>query len=378
MKNNIKRSMHFSFAILTGFFCHSLPSYADINCSNSAVYPKRTIAPNVNITATYAGNDIPIGGTIYKGRFQISGYIGITCDSSPWSLWSTLTVDNEPMGAAHIMSTQAYGSGPVYPTNVSGVGIMMGAGPSPFSSTSPLTQVGPFDSDAPNRGYYTDFALIKTGPVASGAVVNASSFPHVSWIVPTQSGYTGLPLQLLNTSFTGTIQFITETCTTPDVNVQMGKYDIVDAFTKAGDTTNWVDASVLMQNCPRFSGYYNEDNPQSSSDSGTMAGSMRTGNILTISLTPMNPVNSTVIGIDQDTGSATGVGVQLGYTPDNIEASALSPAKIWSQGVTWDIKPPSDGRTSFKIPLAARYYQISDTVTPGKANTKVTFNIDYK
>jgi type 1 fimbria pilin len=75
---------------------------------------------------------------------------------------------------------------------------------------------------------------------------------------------------------------------------------------------------------------------------------------------------------------AGGVGLQLGYNPTNMNASATTPTTIWKPGISWDMQPSNDGRNSFKIPLAARYYQASAHVTAGQANTKVTFNIDYK
>jgi type 1 fimbria pilin len=105
---------------------------------------------------------------------------------------------------------------------------------------------------------------------------------------------------------------------------------------------------------------------------------------MTVSLTPTTSIIDAANGVIavNNAGSsgqaATGVGLQLGYTPANYTASATSPTTIWTSGAMWNISPPSSGLGNFKIPLAARYYQTSNTVTAGPANAKVTFNIDYK
>ncbi|MGR7527279.1 hypothetical protein ACU6ZM_24250, partial [Klebsiella aerogenes] len=80
------------------------------------------------------------------------------------------------------------------------------------------------------------------------------------------------------------------------------------------------------------------------------------------------------------TDAATGLGLQLIYGKVvNASVSDMYNARnMWKSGSSWDVPAPTDGRTSFKLPLAVNYYQTADRVTPGKANTQFTVNIDYK
>jgi type 1 fimbria pilin len=306
----------------------------------------------------------------------------VNCDAA-FSLNTSLTVSNEPSGPAVMMSGLAYGngSGPVYPTNVSGVGVLFFMNNVIFSSGYPLA--GNFSlASAGDSGLYNykfDLVLIKTGPIASGTVVNGSALPNVSLRIPAQSGYSGLPIRPLVATFSGSAQFITATCTTPDVNVNMGTYDIMSNFTKTGSAGAWVDASIVMNNCPTFQGYHGDrGTSQATTDSSTSTGSVRNNNLFTVSLTPANSVSGNVIAIDQGGDAATGIGLQIGYTANDVTANPTSPQSLWTAGATWSVTAPTDGRTTIKIPLAARYYQNAQKVTAGSANAKVIFNIQYK
>lgn len=381
------RRMMLALLFLAGMPGVNQFALADVNCQPSTFYPAKTLTPVLGAAASQAGNDLPVGHAIYTTSVDFSGTVGINCDG-PISLESYLTVSDSPSGAPVTMSTE-YGTGPVYPTNVPGIGAIVWTGVhkyTEFISTgqvefAPLIKDTAGDKGLTSTGVSAALTLVKTGPIASGAVVNGSSLPHISLRVPATAGYTGLPIRLIVFSFGGSLQFTTQTCTTPDVNVVMGDYDIPDNFTGPGKASQWVDSSIILQNCPVFSGYYSHYNggkPQSSVDSGATTGGTRASNLFGVSLTPVNPVVNDIISLDDTTDAARGLGIQLGYTPDDINAIATSPQKIWTAGTSWDVVAPTDGRTTIKIPLAARYYQTESTVTPGKANAKVTFNIDYK
>jgi type 1 fimbria pilin len=68
--------------------------------------------------------------------------------------------------------------------------------------------------------------------------------------------------------------------------------------------------------------------------------------------------------------SATGVGIQIASGNTSINNS-FNFAQERTQAL------PKDGTTTLKVPLVARYIQTEDRVTPGRADGKVTFTINY-
>ncbi|MGR7254654.1 fimbrial protein [Klebsiella aerogenes] len=368
--------------------------YAVVNCKASTTYPPQTIVPGIAVSASYAGNDLPVGSIIQRQGITYSVPIGIYCDAA-FDVPVAARITSTPSGAPITMTTDR-GTGPVYPTNVPGVGVAVYT-TSPISGSSQLIGVSPVligrggvdgtltsntagDGDIPSSSAgYVSFMLVKTGPIASGSVVNGSSFPSLIMEAQAKEGYTGLPIIMQNISFSGSSQFITRTCTTAaNMTINLGSYDVINNFKSIGTTTKWTDASITLENCPQFTGYYSRGGVNLYSlDSNNPSEAIRTPNIFTVSVTSVNPVADNIININPGTDSATGVGIQLGYTPDNINANATSPSTIWSPGNTWNLTPDASGGT-MKIPLAARYYQTNSTITPGKANANVIINIDYK
>lgn len=373
--------------LLLGLLGLSHSARAVVSCSPSTIYPAKNMTVTVNVSS-YAGNEIPVGSTIYHAQSQAGSYSGVKCNA-PFTLASYYSVTNTPSGPAVPFSSLSYSAGPIFPTNVSGVGVVLWYAGTPFSDVSPYLY---YTATMPNVtggdfGFSGKFeiSLVKTGPIASGSIVNASSFPTVVLMIPATSGYTGLPLNLMTINFAGSVNFVASTCTTPDLNVNMGPYEISDNFKQVGSATPWVDASITLQNCPTFSGRYGDGSTsQVSVGTATASGTTRIASTLTVTLTPNTPMIDApngVIGVNAQRSSgtaATGIGLQLGYTPTNYAANPTAPTSIWTSGTSWDIQPPSDGSNSFKIPLAARYYQTDARVTAGPANTAVTFNIDYK
>lgn len=377
----------FIISLLLGLLGFSCSAGAVVNCFPSTIYPAKNMTVTVNVSS-YAGNEIPVGSTIYHVQTQAGSYSGVNCNA-PFTLASYYSVSNTPSGPAVPFNSLSYSAGPIYPTNVKGVGVVLWYAGTPFSDTNPyLYYTANMSTIAGGDFGFSggfDISLVKTGPIATGSIVNASSFPTVVMMIPATSGYTGLPLNLITTTFAGSVSFVASTCTTPDLNVNMGTYEVSQDFKKVGSVTPWVDASITLQNCPTFSGRYGDGSTsQVSVGTATASGTTRIASTLTVTLTPNTPVINAangVIGVDAQRSSgaaATGIGLQLGYTPTNYAASPTTPTSIWTSGTSWNIQPPSDGRNNFKIPLAARYYQTASRVTAGPANSAITFNIDYK
>lgn len=361
---------------------------ADINCKAGPGTPI-AIVPNMSISGTYSGNDMQVGTTIYRNTFHISR-VNVTCDDY-FSLDSYMTANSTPSGGGSYMDTDD-GRRYVYPTNVPGVGVALWYAGRNYTETrtKDLTitlgdNPDPHSLDIINYG--PDISLIKTGPIASGSVVNASSFPHLTWDIATGGvniGYAGLPIHLADISFAGSIRFVTQTCTPQNRTVDMGKWNAGLFGAKGQTPAPWMDASVQMTGCPTFSGYYgygaSGPGAQSSVDSGTASGGTRVGNLFTLSVTPAHGLAdsaNSIMALESGTDAATGLGVQLRYGK-SIDASISQMTDMWTSGSSWEIPLPTDGRSSFKLPLAVRYYQTDARVTPGKANTQFTVNIDYK
>ncbi|MHA1092219.1 fimbrial protein [Enterobacter kobei] len=368
-------------ALLIGL-CTGNSAWAVITCKSAQTFPPET--SSVALAGSfYAGNDLPIGAVIYRTTVRTTGTPGITCDA-PFTVNRYLSVATEPSGSAFSLSGSPY-TGEIYPTNVPGIGVALWYSGKTFTKNSPLQRTQqPYTLSAGGSagiGGVFDVSLIKTGPIDSGSLVNGISIPTAIMYAGEESGYTGLPIRTWTVNFSGSIQFITQTCQTPDVNVEMGSYGVRQYFRGVGSTTPWVDSSIRLENCPTFTGYHGSGTGQSITGSGSPSGTTLTSNLLKVSLQPLTDFidnGNGVFAVNASNGGspATGIGLQLGYTPD-VTASPTTPTKIWKNGETWDVTPPNSGTANFRIPLAARYYQTNNVVTPGPADGKVVFTINY-
>lgn len=339
-------------------------------------------------TQNYIGRDLPIGSEIYRAHIAKTSQVTVNCDAD-FDLPAYLTLSNIPLGPPRYMATP-YGTGAVYPTNLAGVGVMLWAVPSGTHDYVILDHTkqrySGYNTETTKRRATLNLSLIKLGPIASGSVINAI-FPNIIWEIPNTPGYTGLPIQMVTVSFSGSIQLPSETCTAINSTVNMGEHSITDTFNSIGSYSKWVDASITLQNCPTFSGYYanggfnyilnDTTGGQIVGDSGHTEGGKMSSNLLKISLSPLNSVNDTIISLTESDDSASGIGLQIGYTENDLDASPLAPERIWQSGYSWNITAPKDGRATIKIPLSARYYQTDKQVKPGKANSNIVFSVEY-
>ncbi|MFP2826040.1 fimbrial protein [Citrobacter braakii] len=357
---------------------------AAIECTVAKQFPAETSSVVLN-GSFYAGNDLPIGSVLYRTTVKTTGTPGIICGAA-FTVPRYLTAATEPSGSSFSISGSPY-TGEIYPTNVSGIGVALWYSGKTFTKNAPLERTSqPYTTDQAGVAFGTsgifDISLIKTGPVATGSSVNGISIPTVRMYAGEAAGYAGLPITTWTVNFSGNIYFTTQTCQTPDLNITMGSYEVSHYFKGVGSTTPWIDSSIRLENCPIFSGYHGANKPQTISGSGTPTGTAITNNVLNVSLQSLTDFISDsngVFAVNASNGGspATGIGLQLGYTPD-INASPTTPTTIWKNGDTWSVTPPDNGTTNFHIPLAARYYQTSQVVTPGPADGKVIFTINYQ
>ncbi|MFB2681261.1 fimbrial protein [Shewanella mangrovisoli] len=383
-KEVIYRYIKWSILILS-ILLHSKFTYAAYDCRVATEYNGYTYTPIVNVSESYVGNDQPIGSVLYQFKTTTSRKVGVICPAY-FSVKSTVSIDDSK-GKSPITMATSIGVGAVYPTDVQGIGVMYYV----YNSQKGGELVILSNDKTPNFWDYTNadggtlttynptvfrIALIKTGPIASNSVVNMNSLPTVIWELLDN---VVTPLKLYRIKPAGSITFISNTCTVLDRQVNLGQYEISNTFQGMGSTTPWIDSSITLQNCPTFSGYYGtESQEQLSADGATASGGTLTPNLLSVTISPTSTVTDSIISLENSSLTATGIGLQLGYTPDNFNADPLNPAKIWNEGDSWSFVFPSDGTSTFRIPLAARYYQNSQTVNAGKADAKIVVNIEYK
>ncbi|UAN50819.1 type 1 fimbrial protein [Serratia sp. JSRIV002] len=342
-------------------------------------YPTEGVAPFQGIL-TLSGNitvgpDTPVGTVLYRAdyTFQNIGSV-LTCDADvtlqQYAQYSTTPLPIVPVAIGGF-------SGTVYESGLPGIGVFI-TGTNGFNEKLPrIERTDFFESGKPivNSGAYRVW-LVKTGPVTPG-VINAANFPTVV-TTKVAAGVAGLPLPLQYLQFSGSLNVVSTTCVTPDVNVDLGRFSAID-FTGANSATPWVDASVTLNSCPIFYGTYNMSNTSlRRSGNGVVTTSTSTSdpNALTIGLTPMNPVIDPLQGIMAVNSltadpAAQGIGIQIGYGNSSGTPTPFNFSQVQT------VIAPKDGTTTLRIPLAARYIKTNTQMVGGRADGKMTFTINY-
>lgn len=349
------------------FYLVSNSSYAAMTCKNSTGESNDTVTLAGTITV---GNDLPNGSVVYSQEFYPSKNAEIQCSSKfNLDLLSTL-----PLAPAQI-GTDSDGA-PLYETSVPGIAVKFLNNRRPI----PGRTVGAYFGNAyqwVSLRTRVTVQLIKVGNVISG-VVNAANFPIVHDVVPLTSGVKGTPLQIKTLQFMGGINVTTGTCTTPSFSVNLGKHEQSE-FTAKGMTTDWIDTSITLTDCPVFYGYWKNWNGVTGdvfTGGGTLSPVKQdTTNILEISFQPVGKIvipSEGVFSLIEDTQQADGVGIQLanGYKGQNPIPVNLNS----SYSLSVDKK---SGKT-IRIPLSARLYQTKDNVAPGNITGKIIYTISYK
>ncbi|WP_241613719.1 fimbrial protein [Rosenbergiella epipactidis] len=362
---------------------YSTDAFADAQCK-----PWNPFNDVVNISGNITlGPDTPNGTILYNIQYYAPGKAGIECSGSTSS---SLSVPGKVDYSSHPLPLSSWSGsglgGKVYESGLPGIGVIVTGltGENNIRGNTFPRQENDFNlprfsnvySVGTGHGY--QLWLIKTGPVTPG-VINGTSMPSVKAYIDPVRQLNGLPMTIGRLSFNGVLNVISSTCNTPDVNVDLGKHDVSE-FKGVGSTTKWIDSSIILNNCPAFKGYYPGSNSTLYVDgTGGATKGTPTQNVLSVSLSPQTSVvNSSagtgIMNIESlgNGSSASGVGIQVGW------GNASGSPEPFAFNTTKSISPPTDGRTSFTIPLAARYIQISQPVSAGVANGKATFLINYR
>ncbi|MEX1842747.1 fimbrial protein [Enterobacter cloacae] len=347
-------------------------SHAVVNCKVSPTQPMKddTVTLTGNITV---GEDIPVGTIIYRAGTNVDGFAGVYCDAA-FSLDNVREFESLRLPLSSWQGGAA--SGKIYQTDIPGIGVAVRVA----EGYTPLRDSAYFIRDSAGsrgRGRNRIILFIKTGPVSPG-VISGSNLPTLRDYIPATPGYTGLPLTTARLRFSGSLTVRAPTCKTPDVTVNLGTHEISQKFKGKGSYTDWVSANIPFECSAGFTGYYpSGNNTISIAGSGTLPAGTPTNNQLTLTIKPLNEAIDAANGImavDKKDGAATGIGIQLN-TPNNGWENLPAEGNVdFNKPLSWSI---INSRPVY-WPLRARYIQTTDKVTPGPANGKIVFTINYK
>jgi type 1 fimbria pilin len=352
-----------------------------------------TLSPGV----ISAGGDFPNGTILFSGQWLgRNPGTQIRCTANPpgtaenpvTAYYDTKFMVNSAPRALSGWNSAPF-AGAVYQTNIPGVGAALSASISTRAVTTTLAV-----TTAPNyvlnfTGSYLNssvsnpvryLSLIKIGNLVPGSyTIDAASLPSAKLFHDNPSNglnvISGFPITTNIINFQGNLTINAPTCTTPDVNVDLGTHEIHKTLTGKGSATPWVTSDITLTNCPIFHGYYNQTRTTVLFDKDTQAGlvSESLNNNIGVRLTPTTSIingASGIMSLSTSADSATGVGIQIA-AGDSGNPVLFNFAQERKQAL------PKDGTTTLKVPLVARYIQTEDRVTPGRADGKVTFTINY-
>lgn len=323
-----------------------------------------------NITV---GRDVPVGTILFKQTFTAAGLSRISCVPGLYDRLRNRTLSSTPLP---LSSWSGQYAGKVYQTGVTGIGVYLWSegDAAPNSATSQNCGNGTgFCTENPQLGF--DLLFIKTGDVSPGTI-QGSSLPSLKQEWSSQ----GTTLDLQNVNFIGSMNVVSRTCVTPDVNVPLGTRS-VNEFAGIGTGTPWQSFQISLNNCPAFHGTFpgSPSSPIFDANGDTSTEQGRASNVLGFRLDPVDSVIDPAEGIIGLTPApsgtlpaATGIGIQIGTgdaVPVPVPLSTIRPSGV--------VTTTTEG-ASYVIPLKARYIQTAATMTPGPANGAVQFIIDYQ
>nr|WP_314385199.1 fimbrial protein [Pseudomonas brenneri] len=316
------------------------------------------------------GRDVPMGAEIYRQTFTSSANFTISCSAGIYNIETRRSLPITPLPLSSWAGTP-YG-GHVYQSGVPGIGVAIwnAGNPLPFSLSSTNCGGGTNVCNVNITGTLAfDISFIKIGDVSPGTI-QGSSLPTM-----TQSRVSSNNLEVQRVNFSGSMNIVSRTCSTPDVNVPMGSH-MLNEFSGPNTFTPWKDYSIALNNCPAFNGYYQTTGPRWNSDGTASNLDSRKNNVLQVRLdptrTPLNAslgilsLNPSAPGSDP---AATGVGVQVA----DSAGTPLRLATLRASGITTRALEGA----SYSIPLKARYIQTASSITAGPANATATFTINY-
>lgn len=349
------------------------PVHAAPVCDNTNIGTREVVLP-ANRSSLSPGMDLSTPTSLLTISVSGSTLLG-TSGSNPFNCHSTSGDFENYKMYVFIEPLSAYGNSyqftigyPVYSviaTNAPALGVGFNSAvtvpgmavPTYFISSWQQDSAGGLGESKIEPSGYIHISLANASLLQPG-VVMGSALPvfGIYGIIYKNDGtpYDGKKKSMGTVHFSGALDIIPFTCQTPDVIVPMGKYKTTD-FTGVGSTSQWVDFNIELDNCPgNYPGYFQAKNQMS----------------LLINSVYGNPTPDS-FSLKSGTGSATGIDMQVRKQNDS---------SMITMGTGFDPLGPVTGNTGitrFRIPLQARYIQSGGQVTPGLAESALTFTINY-
>jgi type 1 fimbria pilin len=334
----------------------ALPAHAGV-CTYLPGTPTFFTAVSNIVGSVTVGRDVPVGAVIYQATFHGTSPEGVTCTAG------TYTSTRRYVSLPHPLSSYVdpkYGNR-VYETSVPGIGAVVWYSGNAFPYT-----FGPYTTtNTTNVGTAAafDISLIKIGPVGAGTI-RGSDLPTFEYV---QFGDNTLRMEL--GSFSGAINIVSRTCTTPDVTVNMGTHYTKELTGIGSSTDKWIDVPISLNNCPAFFGAFRG----AITDNNGVA-ERSTPNQISNRVDPVTSVVNPAQGVmalqpDGVNPTAQGIGIQLVDAGDN----PVSYGNMRASGLALN---QVDG-SSYTISLKARYYQTEATTAAGQANGAATVTLIY-
>lgn len=282
-----------------------------------------------------------------------------------------------------------WGNKNVYDTGVPGIGLVISAGE---NQEYPFTVVR---SNNSGSGWSSPVTIVATALKVYLYLVKTGEIPAGTWSIPISVPPVTLHSEFPNNASgpevtrdyssrliieSGSINVVSGTCQTPDVNVEMGTHKVAENMRY----TPWVDFAIELNNCPPMFGFYTVQNnaslPSSTwkGDDNIVIGAL-TANTIKVLLTPVYGNTNTYSGaacakIAPTTDAAGGVCLEIQdqFNTDLIQMGIFN--LLVDSGLNL-----SNSVANYSIPLKARYAMTtgSTAMTPGRADSAVEFMITY-
>lgn len=342
-----------------------------LTCSVAA--PKEFTVP-LGVGNMYVGSDNTIGRQIFTQKNARAGVVEVICTNA--TAIGTVTYD-------YILGYDGDQTTTHRPTNIAGINYEIYATIAPAGGTTMSPYPNTLKQNSINCGAVTVCKIpVNTGDdliflfadaySLSGQLLGSSLSPAS---VSVKIGSAN-PVRVVKSTFTGSINITSNTCTTPDVNVSLGSHPIT-TLSGIGSASTWTKFNIALSNCPIFYGTYPPIDGAAIiwAPGGALVINSKTKNNLTLTLKPLNGVEdaaNSVIKLTENTLNAKGVGIQVVH--DDASSSVIEFNKEVDSGLILSNKES----TSYLIPFKARYFQTQSVATPGVADGKMTFIINYK
>lgn len=360
----VARRFGFFFLLLLVLAWPGVSSALSGTCALTPGFQPYTINMPLSGSVT-VGRDLPIGRVIYRQMFTTTTpHVSVTCQPGDYVLRSEITSPPYPLSS---YVSPNFGA-KVYNTNIPGIGVA-------FTSSDNSNWAFPIDNNARTYtstttigntpGIWGYLILIKTANTVGSGTITSASLPtgRTSMV-----GSNLTPMHYI--TFSGSVNVVARTCTTPDVSVPLGNH-VLNEISGAGSTTSWVSVPVRLNNCPAFFG--RTDNM--TYDTGQTDRSLLFSNTIQYRVDPTTAIVNaaqSVMALKPDgvNPTATNIGIQMGDPSGN--PVGFGTAKDSGLALT-----QTDG-ASYTINLRARYYQTAANPTAGQANGAATITLTYQ